>query len=60
MENTITAKKSIGTIRRKAVDLAHFNPVRESLISDDQPLPLVIEPAAEQVDLADWARNNRN
>jgi len=60
VENTIAAKKSIGTIRRKAVDLAHFNPIRESLVSDDQPLPLVMEPAAEQVDLTDWARNNRD
>ena len=60
VENTITAKKSIGTIRRKAVDLSHFNPVRESQVSEDQPLPLVMEPAADQVDLAEWARNNRD
>ena len=60
MENTITAKKSLGTIRRKAVDLSHFNPVRESQASEDQALPLIIEPAADQVDLADWARNNRD
>ena len=60
MENTLTAKKSIGTIRRKAVDLSQFNPVRESVASDDQPLPLIMEPAADQVDLADWARNNRD
>lgn len=60
MENTLTAKKSIGSIRRKAVDLSQFNPVRESVASDDQPLPLIMEPAADQVDLADWARNNRD
>jgi alpha-ketoglutarate-dependent taurine dioxygenase len=60
MEKTITpAKKSMGTIRRKVVDLAHFNPVRESQMNDDQPLPLIMEPAADQVDLADWAGNNR-
>ena len=46
-------KKSLGAIRRKAVDLAHFNPVRESQLSGDQALPLVMEPAADQVDLAD-------
>ncbi len=51
-------KKSMGPIRRKAVDLASFNPVRESLLGDDLPLPLILEPAADQVDLADWARNN--
>jgi len=53
-------RKSLGTTRRKAVDLAHFNPVRESQVSDDQLLPLIMEPAADQVDLADWARNNRD
>lgn len=60
MENTIAAKKSLGTIRRKAVDLSQFNPVRESQMSGDQPLPLIMEPAADQVDLAEWARNNRD
>jgi alpha-ketoglutarate-dependent taurine dioxygenase len=57
--STASAKKSLGVIRRKAVDLARFNPVRESQMRSDQPLPLMIEPAADQVDLADWARNNR-
>ncbi|MDE3105743.1 MAG: TauD/TfdA family dioxygenase [Acidobacteriota bacterium] len=51
-------KKSMGPIRRQAVNLATFNPVRESLLQD-RPLPLIMEPAADQVDLADWARNNR-
>jgi len=60
VENTVAVKKSLGTIRRKAVDLSHFSPIRESQISDDQPLPLVMEPAADQVDLADWARSNRH
>ena len=60
MEKTIaTPKKSLGAIRRKAVDLAHFNPVRESQLQPEQLLPLVMEPAADQVDLADWAGNNR-
>ena len=60
MEKTITpGKKSLGVIRRKAVDLAHFDPVCESLLNQDQPLPLLMEPAADHVDLADWARNNR-
>lgn len=53
-------KKSMGPIKRKAVDLANFNPVRESLLREDLPLPLILEPAADQVDLADWARNNRD
>ena len=56
---TVTAKKSLGNIRRKAVDLSQFNPIRESQLSDEQTLPLIMEPAADQVDLADWARHNR-
>lgn len=57
---TVTAKKSLGSIRRKAVDLSQFNPIRESQLNDEQPLPLIMEPAADQVDLADWARHNRD
>jgi alpha-ketoglutarate-dependent taurine dioxygenase len=60
MDRTVTSPgKSLGNIRRKAVDLAHFNPIRESRIGPEQTLPLIMEPAADQVDLADWARNNR-
>jgi alpha-ketoglutarate-dependent taurine dioxygenase len=53
------ARGSLGAIRRQAVNLSDFNPVRESLLAPDQPLPLVFEPASDQVDLADWIRNNR-
>jgi len=57
---TVAPKKSLGIIRRKAVDLSHFNPIRETQLSDDQPLPLIMEPVTDQVDLADWARSNRD
>jgi len=56
---TTSSKKSLGMIRRKAVDLANFSPVRESQSREDQPLPLIMEPASDLVDLADWARSNR-
>ena len=56
---TPSMMKSLGGIRRKAVDLSHFNPIKESQLSDSQPLPLIIEPATNQVDLADWIQNNR-
>jgi len=60
MERTMPSPaKTLGSIRRKAVDLAQFNPIRESQMGPDQPLPLVMEPAAMHVDLADWAGNNR-
>jgi len=51
--------KSLGATRRIAVDLAHFNPVKERVLDEGKPLPLVLEPAADQVDLADWAVSNR-
>lgn len=57
--STSAPTKSLGAIRRKAVDLSQFNPVKESQTGPDQLLPLVMEPATDQVDLADWARNNR-
>ena len=57
---TIAApKKSLGTISRKAVDLASFKPVREKQLSEAEPLPLIMEPASDQVDLAEWIRTNR-
>ena len=59
MSSNSAPTKTMGIIRRRVVDLSHFNPVRESQVSTEQPLPLVIEPATDQVDLADWARNNR-
>ncbi len=51
--------KSIGATKRKAVDLSQFNPIRESQLSPSETLPLIMEPAAGQVDLAEWVRTNR-
>src|SRR5579872_7245854 len=53
-------KKRLGSIQRKSVDLSQFSPVRESQLNADQPLPLVMEPAADQVNLADWIRANHD
>ena len=36
-------KKSMGPIRRQAVDLANFNPVRESLLGDDLLVDQLVE-----------------
>jgi alpha-ketoglutarate-dependent taurine dioxygenase len=55
-----TPGKRLGPIRRKAVDLASFNPIRESQMDPDQRLPVVMEPAADQVDLGEWVLNNRD
>jgi alpha-ketoglutarate-dependent taurine dioxygenase len=58
--NEATKLKSLGAIRRKAVDLSHFNPVKESLPIEGSNLPLMISPAADQVDLAEWTRGHRD
>src|SRR5438445_8834041 len=52
-------KKSLGTIRRATVNLSQFNPVKESGLGEGKTLPLILEPAADHVDLAEWVRGNR-
>jgi alpha-ketoglutarate-dependent taurine dioxygenase len=54
--DSIPTSSGLGATRRRAVDFARL--VETSLI-DDNPLPLVIKPAVEGVDLADWISNNR-
>lgn len=58
MTVALPPRRSLGSIRRKGVDLASFNPVKETPLSDSELLPLVVEPAADGVDLADWIRSN--
>lgn len=57
METTI--KKSLGRVRRSMLDLSQFSPVKESTLGAGKDLPLILEPAADDVDLADWVRSNR-
>ena len=60
MERTMPSLgKSLGSIRRRSVDLSNFSPVKESLLGPEETLPLIIEPAADHVDLAEWVRNSR-
>jgi alpha-ketoglutarate-dependent taurine dioxygenase len=47
----------LGAMRRKAVDVTEL--VQTSLF-DENPLPLVVGPATEGVDLADWAATHRD
>lgn len=56
---TSVKKKSLGSIRRATVDLSQFSPIKESTLGEGKTLPLILEPAADHVDLAEWARNNR-
>ena len=48
---------SLGKIRRKAVDVGKL--IETSTIGGNE-MPLVVTPAVDGVDLADWAANNRD
>lgn len=45
-------------VKPRAVGLSREGVVRTGYIKSDQTLPLVIQPALDDVDLADWARGN--
>ena len=45
--------------RRKGVDLSELSTVQTRLLQPDLTLPLVFEPGATDVDLAEWAASNR-
>jgi alpha-ketoglutarate-dependent taurine dioxygenase len=46
-------------VQRKAVHLPEGELVRTSLLTPDNPLPLVIEPAINDLALIEWARANK-
>ncbi len=56
---TTFPKKSLGQVRRAAVDLSHFNPVQETTLGMGKDLPLILTPATDGVDLAEWVRANK-
>jgi hypothetical protein len=47
-------------IRRRKIDLADAGKIKTRYLSDDSTLPLVIEPAGDEIELADWAAGNRS
>ena len=51
--------KRFKNIQPKAVHLAQRTLVERRYLEADQPLPLVIQPAVEDVDLAAWGQENR-
>lgn len=51
--------KRFKSIQPKAVQLAQRPLVERGYLALDQPLPLVLQPAVEDVDLAAWGENNR-
>ena len=54
------SRKSFKKVRPQAVSLSERDLVRTRALHEGQALPLVVEPAADGVDLADWARGNRS
>ncbi|MCF5657016.1 TauD/TfdA family dioxygenase [Pseudomonas poae] len=52
--------RTLGGVRRKAMNVAPRQLVSERLLSADHALPLVLEPAVEGVDLAAWAASERD
>jgi alpha-ketoglutarate-dependent taurine dioxygenase len=50
--------KKIGSIKRRPLSVAQEGLVKVDLLSPDQQLPLVIQPAMSGVDLVGWATNN--
>jgi amino acid adenylation domain-containing protein len=51
--------KRLRATRRKGVDLSGVASVKTGFLEEGQTLPLLIEPARADVDLPEWARNNR-
>jgi len=51
--------KRLRATRRKGVDLSEVASVKTGFLEAGQTLPLLIEPARADVDLPDWASNNR-
>jgi amino acid adenylation domain-containing protein len=51
--------KRLRATRRKGVDLSQVIGVKTGFLEPGQTLPLVIEPATSDVDLAEWATSNK-
>ena len=51
--------RKLGDTKRKKMTVTSESLVKLRLLTEDQRIPLVIEPAIEGVDALDWARSNR-
>jgi alpha-ketoglutarate-dependent taurine dioxygenase len=45
--------------RRRAVDLSHLRAIKTDYLAPGMTLPLLITPDADEIDLVEWAANNR-
>src|SRR4028119_368648 len=48
------------TTRRQAVKVSSTELIKVELLQPEQPLPLVIQPAVEGINLVNWAASNRD
>jgi alpha-ketoglutarate-dependent taurine dioxygenase len=55
-----SAKKSLRGIRRQVVDIGSQNLIQTSSLAPGKTLPLVVQPAGDNLDLADWAKSNQD
>lgn len=51
--------KKLGNISRKAVSVSTEELIKTSYVQQDSLLPLVVQPAVDELNLAAWAQNNR-
>jgi alpha-ketoglutarate-dependent taurine dioxygenase len=60
MDTPAREEKKFKRTARKTVEIPQEDLVKTSTFAPDEPLPLVIQPAVEGLDLADWSRSNRD
>ena len=51
--------KRFKTLKPKAVSLSDKQLIKTEQFQAEQPLPLIIKPNLEEIDIIDWAKNNR-
>ncbi len=55
----MTKIESLGSVRRKAVNISPTDLIKTEFIQPGNNFPLVIKPSMKGVDLQNWAKNNR-
>ncbi len=51
--------KKLKGARRRTVDLSQVSPIKADYLQPGETLPLVVEPNIEDLNLAEWAKSNR-
>jgi len=51
--------RKLKSARRKTVNLSQVNPVKTNYLRPEEPLPFVVQPNINDLDLADWAQSSR-